>query len=112
MSGKTSLDFVASFLDQFGWAWWVKVTTKEPQCIYFFGPFVTEAEAKKAQPGYIEDLKQEGAVDIIAEVSRMRPDHRHLTIEGNDLNSINGSTPALALAIISSLTSLGLMLWA
>lgn len=102
MSGKTSFDFVASILDQFGWAWWIKITTKQPHCTYFFGPFVTEAEAKKAQHGYIEDLQKEGAIDIQVEMGRMRPDHNNLTIEEN---SMNGSAPVVALVLLSSLVA-------
>ncbi|MFN3926257.1 MAG: DUF1816 domain-containing protein [Pseudanabaenaceae cyanobacterium] len=101
MSGKTSFDFIASILDQFGWAWWIKITTKQPHCTYYFGPFVTEAEAQKAQPGYIEDLQKEGAVDIQVELGRMRPDHNNLTID----ESVNGSAPVLAMVLLSSFTS-------
>ena len=44
--------------------WWVRITTAEPNCIYYFGPFDSEADATRARPGYIEDLQNEGAQQI------------------------------------------------
>lgn len=60
--------------------WWIKVTTAEPRCIYYFGPYDNEKEATQAQPGFIEDLEQEGAEKIEASLQRSQePDE--LTIE-------------------------------
>lgn len=49
-------------------AWWVRISTAEPQVIYYFGPFDSFEEAKDSQGGYIEDLKQERAVGITVEI--------------------------------------------
>lgn len=43
---------------------WLKVHTKTPQCVYFFGPFNNSHEARDYQDGYIADLIQEGAQGI------------------------------------------------
>jgi len=56
--------FFSNLFNFFSTNWWVKVTTAEPSCIYYFGPFSNEQEALQASPGYIEDLEQEGAQRI------------------------------------------------
>lgn len=53
--------------------WWVEVTTADPAYTYYFGPFDTVEEAQAAQAGYIEDLAQEGATEITAQVKRCSP---------------------------------------
>ena len=57
-------NFFNSIFGFFSNSWWVKITTAEPNCIYYFGPFSSEAEALQARPGYIEDLEEEGAERI------------------------------------------------
>lgn len=41
--------------------WWVKIQTTNPQCIYYFGPFINATDAYLHQAGYIKDLLAEGA---------------------------------------------------
>lgn len=53
---------------------WAEIITERPQCIYYFGPFQTFIEAKAACPGYIDDLKSEGALGIKVVIKRCRPD--------------------------------------
>jgi hypothetical protein len=55
-------------------AWWVKIVTEKPYCIYFFGPFETANEARHNQSGYVEDLEQEGAMGIGICVLQDRPE--------------------------------------
>ncbi|MGC1309475.1 MAG: DUF1816 domain-containing protein [Phormidesmis sp.] len=57
-------NFFSNLFGLFSTPWWVKITTAEPSCIYYFGPFDSEAEAIAAKPGYVEDLKGEGAQQI------------------------------------------------
>ncbi|MEM6449321.1 MAG: DUF1816 domain-containing protein [Cyanobacteria bacterium P01_D01_bin.105] len=57
-------NFFSNLFNFFSSDWWVKITTAEPNCIYYFGPFDSEQEAMQAKPGYIEDLEQEGAQSI------------------------------------------------
>lgn len=54
-------------------AWWVKVDTADPQCTYYFGPFASTKEAELSQPGYLEDLAQEGAQGIAVQIERCQP---------------------------------------
>ena len=49
-------------------AYWLKITTKVPKCIYYFGPFDSSWEAKSLQSGYIEDLLEEQAQGIHVEL--------------------------------------------
>lgn len=58
--------------------YWVKITTNYPHCIYYFGDFSSYDEAKKMQPGYIEDLLAEKADGITVEIERCNP--KNLTI--------------------------------
>jgi hypothetical protein len=55
------------------WAWWVEVVTRQPYCTYYFGPFQSLQEAKLVQPGYIEDLEQEGAKEIVSQIKWCSP---------------------------------------
>jgi hypothetical protein len=54
--------------------WWIKITTEQPQCIYYFGPFENEQEAHNHCPGYIEDLKSEQAQGIKVAIKLCNPD--------------------------------------
>ncbi len=70
---------VAEIYNRLGIAWWVELKTASPNCTYYFGPFITAAEAKRAMPGYIEDLNGENAQGIEALVRRIKP--TQITIE-------------------------------
>ncbi|BAB73117.1 DUF1816 domain-containing protein [Anabaena sp. FACHB-709] len=59
----------------FGLAWWVEITTQNPCCTYYFGPFLNSAEAKLAIKGYVEDLETEGAQGIGVNVKRCKPNN-------------------------------------
>jgi hypothetical protein len=59
-------------------AWWVEVVTAQPKCTYYFGPFATSQEAKRAESGYVEDLEKEGSKGIVVQVKWCQP--KELTI--------------------------------
>ncbi|RKH82039.1 DUF1816 domain-containing protein, partial [Corallococcus praedator] len=61
-------EFFTGFLQAIGKQWWVEITTAEPRCTYYFGPFARSKEAHTARPGYIEDLQGEGARGIQVQV--------------------------------------------
>uniref|UniRef100_UPI00308454F0 DUF1816 domain-containing protein n=1 Tax=Petrachloros mirabilis TaxID=2918835 RepID=UPI00308454F0 len=69
----------AEFVNQLGLAWWVQVTTQQPKCTYYFGPFLSAQAAQQALPGYVEDLEVEQAQGIKAEIKRCKP--TQLTLE-------------------------------
>ena len=79
-------EITTKLLNTFGWAYWIKITTAYPLCIYYFGPFLSRKEANIAKPGFIEDLKEEGAKEIEAGVERCKP--KELTI----FNEVNETT--------------------
>ncbi|MGD1865559.1 MAG: DUF1816 domain-containing protein [Phormidesmis sp.] len=73
-------NFFSGLFGFFSNHWWVKITTSEPNCVYYFGPFDDELEATQAKPGFVEDLQQEGALQIQTSLQSMR-EPQELTIE-------------------------------
>ena len=51
-------------------AYWLKITSKVPHCIYYFGPFGSAEEAWSLQSGYIQDLLEEQARGIHVELEQ------------------------------------------
>lgn len=84
---KSILDNLFGLLGLSSKDWWVKLTTVNPSCIYYFGPFQTEAEAMQAKPGYIEDLEAEGSQEILAAVIHCKqPDELTIELPGSTSN--------------------------
>ncbi|MEM9543817.1 MAG: DUF1816 domain-containing protein [Cyanobacteria bacterium P01_E01_bin.42] len=71
------------FLESSGFAYWVEIKTDNPRCTYYFGPFLSAREANEMAPGYVEDLKEEGAQGINVNIGRMKP--KELTIVEEEL---------------------------
>jgi Domain of unknown function (DUF1816) len=71
---NTIKDLIANSLLANRQNWWVEVTTVEPNCTYYFGPFQNYQEAKVMCPGYIEDLQVEGAKKIKAFIKCCKPE--------------------------------------
>lgn len=61
--------------------YWVEITTKQPHCIYYFGPFSSSGEAKTMQQGYVQDLIEEKASDISVKIKRCLPTKLTITEE-------------------------------
>lgn len=61
-------------------AWWIEIKTVEPACTYYFGPFEMEQEAELAKKGYMEDLEQEGAKLVAANIMALEEPPQQLTI--------------------------------
>ena len=66
-------DIWSSALHLVGQAWWVEITTRQPHCTYYFGPFTNAPEADKAKLGYVEDLEGEFAQGIQVTIKRCKP---------------------------------------
>jgi hypothetical protein len=81
-------DFLTSLQNALGLAWWVEITTSEPRCVYYFGPFSAAKAAQMARSGYVEDLEKEGAKNIVVAVKQCKP--QQLTV-ADDLGEYNGS---------------------
>jgi Domain of unknown function (DUF1816) len=65
-------------------AWWTKIYTKDPFCIYYFGPFAQVEEADDSKFGYIEDLENEGAEVVFIKNLQLNP--TNLTLEYKNLS--------------------------
>ena len=92
-------NFFGSLVNFVGKEWWVEISTGSPKCVYYFGPFVGQAEADSAKRGYVEDLEREGAQQIRVAVKRRKtPSMLTIYDEATDSsNSLGGfSTPALS----------------
>jgi hypothetical protein len=64
-------------------SWWIEVFTAHPSCIYYFGPFETQAEANADKEGYLDDLRNKGAHIVSIRAHLCQP--RKLTINENEL---------------------------
>lgn len=70
---------LASYTHQSGLSWWVEINTDIPLCTYYFGPFDSQAEARESRTGYVDDLCQEGARNIVALIKHCHP--KKLTLD-------------------------------
>lgn len=73
-------EFFTNFLQNLGLAWWVKIDTTNPRCTYYFGPFLSQQNAKQAKAGYVEDLMAEQAQGISVTIMRGELKQKNLTI--------------------------------
>jgi Domain of unknown function (DUF1816) len=71
---NTIKNLITNFLPTNRQNWWVEITTVEPPCTYYFGPFQNHQEASVMCPGYIEDLQIERAKEIKALIKCCKPD--------------------------------------
>lgn len=78
-------EILTGLLNYLGWAYWVKIDTANPACTYYFGPFLSITEAKKAKAGYIEDLMNENSSGIEVEIKRCKPSE--LTVFNEELEA-------------------------
>lgn len=70
------------YFPQFGTGtWWVEITTFKPACTYYFGPFYSYREAEMHSPGYIEDLIQEGAGEMLSLIKSCNPTELTVSFE-------------------------------
>lgn len=72
---------IGNLIETFSSPYWVEISTKQPSCIYYFGPFDNSSEAKTMQPGYIEDLVGEQAQGIGVKIKRCLPTQLTITEE-------------------------------
>ena len=77
------LKIATKLMVEFGFIqpYWINITTKEPSCIYYFGPFDSYSEAKQMRHGYIEDLAGEKAIGISVKIERCLPTKLTITDE-------------------------------
>lgn len=86
-------EFLTNILSSLGLAWWVEITTDSPRCVYYFGPFPSAKVAYEHQGGYIEDLEQEGAQNIVVYVKRCKP--KDLTVYDEKIDPVFKLVPGV-----------------
>ena len=89
---NTIKELLLRFVEFIGLSFWIEITTDKPTCTYYFGPFLTKKEAQATQSGYIEDLKNEGAQDINANIKRCKPQNLTIFNELDELRVTNHTT--------------------
>lgn len=77
-----------------GLATWVKISTTNPPCLYYFGPFLSEAEAQDYRPAFLRDLEEEGAQGIETEILQC-PRPAELTLDHSQSSSANHPCPEI-----------------
>ncbi len=86
---------LTSFLELAGLAVWVEIATESPRCTYYFGPFISVAEAEAEKLGYVEDLESEGAKITNVNVKRCKKP-TELTIYDESLDFSFDRVPSLS----------------
>jgi hypothetical protein len=88
-------EYWANALHFWGRAWWIEISTSQPCCTYYFGPFANSREAQRLMAGYVADLEGESAQGIATKIRRCKPDR--LTIEGDNGQLVKESAISLTL---------------
>jgi Domain of unknown function (DUF1816) len=89
-------DIWSNALHLVGQAWWVEITTEQPHCTYYFGPFATAVEADSAKSGYVEDLEAESAQGIQVAIKRCKPAQITIDYEANGQDNYNSSKTSMS----------------
>ena len=55
---------IRNFGNKLGLAWWAKVETDQPSFTYWYGPFITKRSLKENLSPFINDLSDEGCINI------------------------------------------------
>ena len=63
---------IRKFGNKLGLAWWAKVQTEKPISTYWYGPFLTKRSLKANLLSFIEDLSDEGSVNIKQTIVRCK----------------------------------------
>ena len=50
--------------NKLGLAWWAKIETEQPKITYWYGPFMTKKSLKENMLYFINDLSEEGSINI------------------------------------------------
>ena len=58
------IKLIRTFGNKLGLAWWAKIETKQPNGIYWFGPFFTKRSLKENMSSFINDLSDEGFKNV------------------------------------------------
>ena len=63
---------IRNFGNKLGLAWWAKVETVTPTATYWYGPFLTKRSLNKNLKNFLNDLSDEGSIDIQHSIIRCK----------------------------------------
>ncbi|ABM72237.1 conserved hypothetical protein [Prochlorococcus marinus str. MIT 9515] len=63
---------IRNFGNKLGLAWWAKVETVTPAATYWYGPFLTKRSLNKNLKKFLNDLSDEGSIDIQHSIIRCK----------------------------------------
>ena len=58
--------------NKLGLAWWAKIESEKPLSTYWYGPFLTKRSLKVNLVSFIEDLTDEGSINIKQSIVRCK----------------------------------------
>ena len=63
---------IRKFGNKLGLAWWAKIETENPISTYWYGPFLTKRSLKANLVSFIEDISDEGSINIKQSIVRCK----------------------------------------
>tara|TARA_S200000501_G_scaffold317126_1_gene310384 strand:+ start:216 stop:431 length:216 start_codon:yes stop_codon:yes gene_type:complete len=63
---------IRNFGNKLGLAWWAKVDTDNPSATYWYGPFLTKRNLIENLDNFLNDLSEEGSINIKHSIFRCR----------------------------------------
>ena len=61
---------IRNFGNKLGLAWWAKIETERPLTTYWYGPFLTKKSLKENLGFFVQDLLDEGSINIKQSIIR------------------------------------------
>ncbi len=72
-------------------SWWLKIETRSPPVVYYFGPYNSWREALSERGGFIEDLRGEGALGFEEALSLANPERLTLELGETTVNRVESA---------------------
>ena len=63
---------IRNFGNKLGLAWWAKIESESPSVTYWYGPFLTRHSLNKNLKIFVNDLSEEGAIEISHTIVRCK----------------------------------------
>ena len=63
---------VRSGANALGLAWWARVESRTPDCVYWFGPYTRRATLEAELPAFLADLQEESPASLQHQLLRTR----------------------------------------
>jgi len=63
---------IRKFGNKLGLAWWAKIETETPFATYWYGPFLTKRSLKGNIDSFIQDLIDEGSINVKHSIVRCK----------------------------------------